>query len=139
MGSPLRPTLPNTFLCFYKKKLEQSPKEFKPLYQRQYVYDILYYLGRVIFYLNLGIIEKNAIQYCNFLLKRKKNGKLSFLDVDVSREGNKFVMVNHTYFDSVLPSTSKFGMICTLDLYLVLCFDWSKFQTMANLFSYKKK
>ena len=81
MGSPLRPTLANTFLYFYKKKLEQSPEKFKPLYYRQYVYDILYFLGRVIFYLNLGIIEKHAIQYGNLLLKRKK---MSFLDVDVS-------------------------------------------------------
>ena len=40
MGSPLRPTLANTFLCFYKKRLEQSPEEFKPLYYRQYSYDI---------------------------------------------------------------------------------------------------
>ena len=43
MGSPLGPTLANPFLCFYekkKKKIEQLPVEFKPVYYRRYVGDI---------------------------------------------------------------------------------------------------
>ena len=41
MGSPLKPTPANSFLCFYEKKwLEQCPDEFKSAYYRRYVDDI---------------------------------------------------------------------------------------------------
>ena len=52
-----------------------------------------------------------------------KNGKLSFLDVEVSREGSKFVTTVYckptfggvyTHFDRFLPLTHKFDMIYTL-------------------------
>ena len=56
--------------------------------------------------------------------KKKKNWKLSFLDVEVSREGNKFVTTAYrkpnfsgvyTHFDKFLPGTTyKFRMIYTL-------------------------
>ena len=58
-----------------------------------------------------------------FSFEEEKNGKLSFLDVEVSREGNKFATtVYHkttfsgvyTYFDSFLPTKYKFSMIYTL-------------------------
>ena len=72
-----------------------------------------------------------------FLFKEEKNGKLLFLDVEVSREGNKFVTSDYrkptfsgvyTHFDSFLPSTYKFGMICTLVFRCFsICSDWNKF------------
>ena len=41
MGSPLGPNLAN-FLCFYERKwLEKCPPEFKPVFDRSYVDDIL--------------------------------------------------------------------------------------------------
>ena len=57
----------------------------------------------------------------NFFLKRKKNATLFFLNVEVSREGSKFVTTAYheptfngtcTHFDSSLPTTYKFDMIC---------------------------
>ena len=42
MSSPLGPTLANAFLCFYETKwLEKCPPEFKPVFCRRYVDDIL--------------------------------------------------------------------------------------------------
>ena len=58
-----------------------------------------------------------------FPFEEEINGKLPFLDVEVSREGNKFVTtVYHKptlsgvymHFDSFLPPTYKFGMIYIL-------------------------
>ena len=49
-----------------------------------------------------------------FSFEEEKNGKLSFLDVEVSREGNKFATTVYykptfsgvyTHFDSFLPTT----------------------------------
>ena len=42
IGSPLGPSMANPFLSFYEMKwLEQCPKEFKTVFYRRYVDDIL--------------------------------------------------------------------------------------------------
>ena len=55
-----------------------------------------------------------------FSLEQEKNVKLSFLDVEVSRQQGKFVTAVsrkpafsgvYTHFDSFLPTIYKFGMI----------------------------
>ena len=63
--------------------------------------------------------------------------KLSFLDVEVSRDGNTFVTSVYrkptfsgvyTHFDSFLLSTYKIGMIYTLEFRCFrFCSDWNKF------------
>ena len=40
MDLPLGPTFANALLCFYEKRLEQCPKEFKPVYHIRCVDDI---------------------------------------------------------------------------------------------------
>ena len=38
MGSPLGPTLANTFLCYHEKRwLDKCPEKFKPVFYRRYV------------------------------------------------------------------------------------------------------
>ena len=92
MGSPLGPTLANAFPCFYEKEwLEQCPEEFKPVYYRRYVDDIFV----------LFRSQDHLIKFCdyfnkshfnmNFTFEQEKNGKLSFLNVEVSRDGNTFI------------------------------------------------
>ena len=45
MGSPLFPTLANSFLCHHEKRwLDKCPEEFKPGFYRRYVDDILYFV-----------------------------------------------------------------------------------------------
>ena len=74
----------------------------------------------------------------SFTFEQEKNGKLSFLDVKVSREKGKFVTTVYrkptfsgvcTYFESFLPTVYKFGMVYAL---AYCCFkissDWTKFQ-----------
>ena len=38
MGSPVGPTLANTFLCYHEKRwLDKCPEKFKPVFYRRYV------------------------------------------------------------------------------------------------------
>ena len=69
--------------------------------------------------------------------EEEKIGKLTFLDVDVSREGNKFVTTVYrkltfsgvyTHCDSFLPTTYTFGMIYTLAFRCFSVFsNWDNF------------
>ena len=85
-----------------------------------------------LFYSDQPIISKNFLttlilvtQTCPLRLKqkKKKNDKMSFLDVEISRENATFVTTIYrqptfsgvyTHFESFLPSTHKFGMLYTL-------------------------
>ena len=97
-----------------------------------------------LFYLNQLIISKNVVttlilvtRMCPFHLRKRKNGKMSFLDVEISQENGKLVATvyrkptfsgAYTHFERFLPSTHKLGMLYTL-VYrcFTLCSDWSKF------------
>ena len=73
----------------------------------------------------------------NFSFEEEKNGKLSFPEVEVSQEGNKFATTVYrkptfssvyTHSDSFLPTTYKFSMIYTLVFRCFsTCFNWAIF------------
>ena len=120
-----------------RKWLENCPGEFKPVYYRRYVDDIF-----VLFKSQDHLVKfRDYFNKCHpnmsFTFEQEKNGKLSFLDVEVSHQGNKFVTTVYrkptfsgvyTHFDSFLPSTYKFGMIYTLVFRCFrICSDWNKF------------
>ena len=138
MGSPLGLTMANVFLSFYEIKwLEQCPKEFKPVFYRRYVDDIF-----VLFESAEHLSKfRNYFNTCHpnmsFSFEQEKNGKLSFLDIEVSREKGKFVTTVYrkptfsgvyTHFESFLPTIYKFGMVYTLAYRCFkICSDWTKF------------
>ena len=72
---------------------------------------------------------------CSF--EQEKNGKLSFLDIEISREKGKFVTTvyrkptfsgAYTHFKSFLLTIYKFGMVYTLAYCCFkICSDWTKF------------
>ena len=117
--------------------LEQCPEECKPVYYRRYVDDIFILFRSQDHLVKFRDYFKKFHPNMNFTFEQEKNGKLSFLDVEVSRDGNTFVTSVYrkptfsgvyTHFDSLLPSTYKIGMIYTL---VFRCFriwsDWNKF------------
>ena len=74
----------------------------------------------------------------SFSFEKVKKHKMSFLDVKISQENDKFVTSVYrkptfsgvcTHFESFSPSTHKFGMLYTL-VYrcFTLCSDWKKFR-----------
>ena len=138
MGSSLGPTMANAFFSFYEIKwLEQCPKGFKPVFYRRYV-DGIFVLWESAEHLPKF---RNYFHTCHsnmsFSFEQEKNGKLSFLDIEVSREKGKFVTTVYrkptfsgvyTHFESFLPTIYKFGMVYTLAYRCFkICSDWTKF------------
>ena len=138
MNSPLDPTLVNAFLVYHEKNsLEQCPVEYRPLYYRRYVDDIFVlfnsaeHLKRFFNYLNSRHLN------ISLTIENKKHNRISFLDVNIIREKDKFTTSAYrkqtfsgiyTHFDSSLPSSNKIGLLHTL-LYRCfrICSDWTKF------------
>ena len=137
MGSPLGPTLANTFLFFDEKKwLQQCPEEFKPVYYRKYVDD------------NFVLFKSSdhLIKFRDYLSKSHPNMKISFEEkkkwkVIFSRSclQNEKIFVTivsrkptfsgvYMHFDSFLSTIYKFGIFCTLTF---RCFsiysNWANF------------
>ena len=87
MGSPLGPTMANVFLSFYEVKwLEQCPKEFKPVFYRRYVDDIFVLFESAEHISKFRDYFSTRHPNMSFSFEQEKNGKLSFLHVEVSRE-----------------------------------------------------
>ena len=91
MGSPLGPTLANVFMCHFENIwLENCPSHFKPIVYRRFVDDTF------VLFRSKDHVEK----FRNYLNKQHKNikftseieenGLLSYLDVKISRQNNKF-------------------------------------------------
>ena len=132
MGSPLVPTLAKTFLCHHESNwLKDCPKDFKPVYYKRYVDDIFVLFNK----------PKHAQFFLEYMNKKHKNmkfsikteikGSLSFLDVRIFRENDKFVTSVfrketfsgvYTNFIRFIPLEYKFGLVHTL---LNGCFNLS--------------
>ena len=123
MESPLGPTLANAFLLHYEKIwLEQCPQEIKLLVYR-YVDDIF-----VLFESQDKLIKfRDYFNGCHpnmsFSHEVERDGKQSFLDVNVFHEEGQFVTNVYRkptfsgvymHFESFLPASFKFGMVYTL-------------------------
>ena len=111
--------------------------EYRPLCYRTYVDDIFVlfnsaeHLKRFYSYLNSRHLN------ISLTIENEKGNRMSFLDVNIIREKDKFTTSVYpkptfsriyTHFDSFLPSSNKIGLLHTL---LYRCFrissDWTKF------------
>ena len=91
MGSPLGPSLANTFLAHHEQIwLNDCPDEFKPVFYKRYV-DGIFVLFRSPHHLqtfNEYLNTKHAnIKFTN---EKEVNGSLAFLDVLISRNNKGF-------------------------------------------------
>ena len=98
MGSPLGPTLANTFLVYHEKNwLENCPVEYRPLYYRRYVDDIFVlfnsaeHLKRFYSYLNSRHLN------LSLTIENKKDNRMSFLDVHIIREKRHFCLLQANF------------------------------------------
>ena len=124
MGSPLAPILANAFMSYYEKLwLDNCPTEFRPSFYRRYV-DDTFLLFRDIEHVPLFLEYLNSQHsHIKFTHEVEIQGKLSFLDVLVSRSESGFttsVFRKKTFtglgmkFSSFLPSFYKSGLIKNL-------------------------
>ena len=134
MRSPLGP-MANIFLSFYEVKwLEQCPKE---IFYRGYVNDIFVLFESAEHLSKFRDYFNTCHSNMPFSFKQEKNGKLSFLDVEVSLGKGNFVTTVYrkptfsgvyTHFESFLPTVYKFGIVYTLAYCCFkICSDWTKF------------
>ena len=148
MGSPLGPTLANAFLVYHQKNwLEHCPVEYGPLYYRRYVDDIFVlfnsaeHLKRFYSYLNSRHLN------ISLTIENEKDNRMSFLDVNIIREKDKFTTSVYrkptfsgiyTHFDSFLPSSSKIDLLHIL-LYICfqICSGWMKFHLVKLIDVFK--
>ena len=92
MGSPRGPTMGNVFLAFYEVKwLEHCPNEFKPVFYRRYVDDIFVLFESAEHLSKFRDYFNTCHPNTSFSFEQEKDGKLSFLDVEVSWEKGKFI------------------------------------------------
>ena len=132
MGSPLGPTLANVFLCYHESNwLKDCPKDFKPVYYKRYVDDIFVLFNK----------PEHAQFFLEYINKKHNNMKLSigteinaslsFLDVKIFRENDKFAtsVFRKETFSGVytniihsIPREYNFGLVHTL---LNRCFNLS--------------
>lgn len=96
MGSPIVPILANIFLYHESKWLKDCAKDFKPVYNKIFLNDILFNkpeiwnkpeIMRNFFLQVINKKHKNMI----FLIEAEINGSLSFLDIKKFPENEKFV------------------------------------------------
>ena len=114
----------NVFLSFHEMKwLEQCPNKFKPVFKKRYVDDIFVLFESAEHLSNFHAYLNTCHTNMSFSFEQEINGKLSFLDVEVSRQQGKFVTPVYskptfsdvyTHFDSFFPPVYKVGMIYTL-------------------------
>ena len=124
MGSPLGPCLANTFMSHHEVKwLNDCPSEFKPIYYRRYVDDIIV-LFKDKSHLTLFVEYMNS-QHPNikFTKEEEKDNTLPFLDVCIKRENGSFTTSLYrkdtfsgvyTNYKSHLSNNYKLGLIFTL-------------------------
>ena len=124
MGSHLGPTLADVFMCQFENLwLENCPSHVKPIVYRRFVDDTF------LLFRSKDHVEK----FRNYLYKQHENIKftseieenvsLSFLDIKISHENNKFVTSVYqkptfsgvfTNFESFIPDIYKRGLTETL-------------------------
>ena len=138
MGFPLSPTLANAFLMYHEKNwLGDCPLEYRPLHYRRYVDDILVLLNLVEHLKRFHSCLNSRHLNISFTIENEKDNRISFLDVNIIREKDKFrtsvyrkptFSGIYTHFDSFLQSSNKIGLLHTL-LYrcFQICSDWTKF------------
>ena len=126
MDSRLRPTLANAFLCFYDKKwLEQCPDKFKPIYYRRYVDDSFVLFKSRDYLIKFCSYWNKCYLNMKFSFEKEKNRKLSLLDVEVSRERNKFELLSMA--NQLLVASTRvlivFYLLHTNLAWFIFCFS----------------
>ena len=124
MGSPIEPTLANVFIWHFENIwLENCPAHFKPIVNRRFTNDTFLLFRTKDHVEKFKNYLKKQHKNIKFTTEIEENGLLSFLDITITRENNKFVTsvyCKHTFngaftnFESFIPEMHKRGLIETL-------------------------
>ena len=143
MGSPLGPTLANTFMCHMEEKwMSSCPIDFKPTFYRRYVDDtflIFKSASHIPLFLEYFNTRHKNIE---FTCDNEVDYKLPFLDMCIERKDNKLLTSIYrkptftgllSKYDSFAPILYKKNLISTLVFRAFkLSSDCIKFNTDIN-------
>ena len=92
MGSPVGPTVENVFIFFYEIKwLEQCCNKFKPVFYRRYVDHIFALFESAEHLSKFHAYLTKCHPNISFSFEQEVNDRLSFIDIELSRQQGKFV------------------------------------------------
>ena len=143
MGSPLGPLFANIFMPFHKKSwLYNCPSAFKPLVYRRYVDDcFLLFISSDHVHLFLNYLNHQHPNI-SFTSELEKDGKLPFLDVEISRSNGKFSTSVYrkptftglfTHFHSFIPLAYKRSLVsCLLHRIFNFCSNYENFLRLSG-------
>ena len=95
MGSPLGPALPNIFMCYFENIwLENCPAHFKLTVYRWFANDTFSHFQTKDHVEKFKTYLNKQNSNTKFMLEIEENGSLSFLDITITRESNKFVNIS---------------------------------------------
>ena len=136
MGSPMGPTLTNVCLCYWEEVwLKNCPVQFSPLSYRRYIDDTFALFSSSDHVKKFHKSLNNRHQNMNCIYEVEQDNSLLFLDVLVTREGDKFstsfyrkhtISGLYTNFYSFISDNYKKDLTFTL-LFRVSSIDWNKF------------
>ena len=136
MGSPLGPSFASCFLSHHGENwLDDCPLSFKPLYYRRYVDDTFLLFKDPLHIPKFQAYLNSKHDNIKFTVEHESEGKLSFLDVQLTRQNNNIstsIYRKPTFtglgmnFLSFIPIQFKTNAILTL-LYRCyhLCSNWN--------------
>ena len=141
MGSPLRPTLANAFLCHFERLwLDSCPPEFKPVVYRRYVDDIFVLFKSkdhlLLFTKHLNTRHKNL----KFTFDLEQNNSFSFLDVKITHRSNGFStsVFRKGTFSGVFTNFDSLSLSLTKQiLFSHYCFVVLLFAQICKVFIWK--
>ena len=123
IGSPLRPTLANVFICYEKIWLQNCPSKFKPVIYRRYVDDtfLLFRLKHHIEkFRNYFNRQQKSIRFTS---ETENENSMPLLDIKISKDNNKFITSVYrkltfsrvfTNFESFIPKSYEYNLLFTL-------------------------
>ena len=132
MGSPLGPVLANVFMCDFEEKFVDTNKTVnKPLVWKRYVDDVFCTFNNPVDAQQFLVLINKCHPNIKFTYESEINSELSFLDVLIKRENNKFVTTVYkkptftglyTKWDSFTPRRYKINLVRTLThRYVKIC------------------
>ena len=121
MGSPLGPALANIFMCSFEIKWPRGcSNDFKPVFYRRYADDIFPLFSSPDHADKFKEYLSSKHPNINFSIEKEKDSFLTFLDVHIFCEYDKFVSNVYrkktfsgvyTNFKRFIPGTYKIGLI----------------------------
>ena len=113
MGSPLGPTLANVFLSHFEEQwMSDCPIDYKPITYRRYVDNTFLLFSSELHVTKFLNYMNSKHRNIKFTVEREENNSLSFLGINIFRDGGRFqtsfyrkstVSCVLTNFESFLP------------------------------------